>query len=85
MAVDFKGQYSFPHKKFYYRFASTYSALISSSSPNSPLSINTIATTPTHTTLFPSQGILRLFFRQFQKLRLNHPKKTKMNLSRRRR
>jgi hypothetical protein len=85
MAVDFKGQYSFPHKKFYYTFTFPYSALISSSSPNFPLSINTTATTPTHSTLFPSQGILRLCFRQFQKPRLNHPRKMKMNLSRRRR
>ena len=62
VAIDFKGNYAFPHKKFYFRYPPINTAKIISSFQNYQLSINTIERRPTISTLFRSQEIQQLFY-----------------------
>ena len=52
VAVDFKGHYGFPHKKFYYRSQSSNAAKTPSSSKSCPLSTSSIGTAPASSTPF---------------------------------
>jgi hypothetical protein len=62
IATDFKGQYSFPHKKFYYRLINNNSALINSFSQNCPLSISTIEPKQTASIQLPLPATRKPFF-----------------------
>jgi hypothetical protein len=65
IATDFKGQYSFPHKKFYYRLINNNVALTNSFSQNYPPSTNTIERKQITSIQLPSPVTHKLSFSTF--------------------
>ena len=59
VALDFKGHYAFPYKKFFYRLHPPNLVRKTSSSLSYMLSMSLIAATSTTSTAFPSLEILR--------------------------
>jgi len=61
LAIDFKGHYGFPHKKFFYRYQSFHIAEITSSSNSFLPSTNSTRQALTSSTVSLSREILKLF------------------------
>jgi len=62
VAIDFKGHYGFPHKKFFYRFALFNAAKITFSFRICQPLMNSIKTTQTSLILCLLLGILKQFY-----------------------
>ena len=60
VAIDFKGHYAFPHKKFYYRYLPSHPARTISSSPSCPHPTNSTKITQTSSIRSPSRATLRM-------------------------